>query len=418
MNILPVVLSMSLSGAALILLIIIIRLTAFKRLSKRTLTVLWLIAAVKLLVPFNHCTDALAKAYPDGTSETVVVEERAVFSNPINIALEREFVGTAVYVWLFGAVFAAFLAVFMHIINRRRFACALPCGYDISLLKNAYGIRRRVRLRISDRTDAPFTYGVFAPVIILPKSIAEAHIENVLRHELAHIKRCDVLFRGLLTVCAAVHWFNPLVWIMLALAVRDTELACDETAVQRGKAVPVEYALTLIGMEERRGPAASLGFSGGSLEQRIRELMRREKNCRTGAVGTAAVLLSAAAAVFINSAVVSFDGTYPVYTADDSAMGAAEEVYYGIEVQQAAEADAAEEYVLYTVTDNAEEVKEDVYYSIIVQRADNGIVEISEASDAGEITEKAYYTVAAEASESRASAYEFGDKEVTLTIGI
>lgn len=414
MNILPVVLSMSLSGAALILLIVIIRRTAFKRLSKRTLTVLWLIAAVKLLVPFNHCTDALAKAYPDGTSETVAVEERAVFSNPINIALEREFVGTAVYVWLFGAVFAASLAVFLHIINRRRFACALPCGYDISELKKAYGIRRRVRLRVSDRADAPFTYGIFAPVVVLPKNISEAHIENVLRHELAHIKRCDVLFRSLLTVCAAVHWFNPLVWIMLALAVRDTELACDETAVRRGKAVPLEYALTLIGMEERRGPAVSLGFSGGSLEQRIREIMRRDKTVRKGFGGAAAILLSAAAAAFVNAAVVSFDGTdeaaasetYSVYEADDSVMEVAEDVYYGIAVQQAAEADAAgveEEYVLYTVTDNAEEVTEDAYYGIIVQRADNGTVEISEA---------------AEAAENRASAYEFGDTEVTLTLGI
>lgn len=383
MNILPVVLSMSLSGAALILLIIIIRRTAFKRLSKRTLTVLWLIAAVKLLVPFNHCTDALAKAYPDGTSETVAVEERAVFSNPINIALEVGFFDGALYVWLFGAVFAASLAVFMHIINRRRFACALPCGYDISKLKKAYGIKRRVRLRISDRTDAPFTYGVFAPVVVFPKNISEAHVENVLRHELAHIKRCDVLFRGLLTVCAAVHWFNPLVWAMLFLAVRDTELACDETAMQRGKAVPVEYALTLIGMEERRGPAVSLGFSGGSLEQRIREIMRRDNAVRKSFVSAAAVLLSITAAVLVNAAVVSFDvtgvavasETSSVYIADESVSEDAEDVYYSIEVQRAVESDVTEEYTIHTIADYAEEVTEDAYYGYEAEEAYAGTAE-------------------------------------------
>ncbi len=369
MNILPVVLSMSLSGSALILLIIIIRGTAFKRLSKRTLTVLWLIAAVKLLVPFNHCTNALVSACPDGTSEMVSVEERAVFSNPINIALESGFFDGALYIWLFGAVFAASLAVFTHIINMRRFACSLPCGYDISELKKAYGIKRRVRLRISDRTDAPFTYGVFAPVIILPKSMTEENIKNVLCHELAHIKRYDVLFRALLTVCMAVHWFNPLVWVMLRLSAGDMELACDESALLRGKAVPADYALTLIGMEERRSPVPSLGFAGGSLEQRIREIMRRDNAVRKGFASAAAVLLSITAAALVNTAVVSFDGTdeaaaieATTYTANESVSEVAEDVYYGIEVQQAVEADAAEEYVLYTVTDNDGVISEHVYY--------------------------------------------------------
>ncbi len=376
MNILPVVLSMSLSGAALILLIVIIRRTAFKRLSKRTLTVLWLIAALKLLVPFNHCTNMLVSACPDGSSDLVSVEERAVFSNPINIALESSFLDSALYVWLFGAVFAASLAVFMHIINRRRFACALPCGYDAAEIKKAYGIRRRVCLRISDMTDAPFTYGVFTPVVVLPKNISEAHIKNVLRHELAHIKRCDVLFRTLLTVCAAVHWFNPLVWIMLFLAVRDTELACDETAMQRGKAVPAEYALTLIGMEERRGPVPSLGFAGGSLEQRIREIMRRDKTVRTSFAGAAAVLLSAAAAVFINAAVVSLNGTAVTVTVSDVAAEEVSDAYY---------------------SDTSEEVSEAVYYSYSI------------ANDEWDISSIA---ISQENTEAEASA----TKEIVLTV--
>ncbi len=369
MNILPVILSMSVSGAAVILLIILIRQTAFKWLNKRTLAALWLIAALKLLIPFNQCTNALVNANLDGSSYPVSVEERAVFSNPINITLERGFVDIAVYVWLFGAVFTASLAVFTHVINRRRYACSLPCGYDISELKKAYGIKRRVRLRISDRTDAPFTYGVFAPVIILPKSMTEENIKNVLCHELAHIKRYDVLFRALLTVCMAVHWFNPLVWVMLRLSAGDMELACDESALLRGKAVPADYALTLIGMEERRSPVPSLGFAGGSLEQRIKEIMRRDNTVGSGAAGAFAAALSIAAAIFVNAAVVSFDMTNnaavteATYIIDESVSEVAEDVYYGIEVQQAAEADAAEEYaVYYTVTDNDGVISEHAYY--------------------------------------------------------
>ncbi len=384
MNVLPVILSMSLSGAAVILFIILIRRTAFKRLNKRTLTVLWLIAAVKLLIPFNLYTVTLVNANPDGTSYPVLVEERAVFANPISITPEQSFIDTAVYVWLFGAVFTASLAVFTHIINRRRFACSLPCGYDISGLKKVYGIKRRVQVRISDRTDAPFTYGVFMPVIVLPKGMTEEHIKNVLCHEFAHIKRCDVLFRALLTVCISVHWFNPFVWAMLRLAAGDMELACDESALLRGKAVPADYALTLIGMEERRSPAVSLGFAGGSLEQRIKEIMRRDRSAGSGAAGIFAAALSIAAAVLVNAAVVMPDGPADMAVIEEGEVhtynaGYAEEVtedaYYGSYEAEAAAMGTAEETY-------AEEVVEDVYYSYYI-----------EAADAEEVTEKVNYTV-------------------------
>jgi len=388
-DILPAVLSMSLSGAAVILLIIFIRQTAFKRLNKRALSALWLIAAVKLLVPFNHCTNALAAAHPDGSSDIVSVEERAVFSNPINIALEQGFVDKAVYVWLFGAVLTASAAFFLHIINRRRFACALPCGYDIEPLKKAYRIRRRVRLRVSDRTDAPFTYGVFAPVIVLPKNMTEEQVKNVLCHELAHIKRLDVLFKALLTVCAAVHWFDPLVWIMLRLAAGDMELACDESALWHGKADPKRYALTLIGMEEQRCPMPSLGFAGGSLEQRIREVMRRdgaERTSRKAVSGILAAALSIAAAVLVNAAVVTLNGSADAVVIEESA----------VQTYTAAEEDAFNEYYGYTVTVTSDEVTETDEAIYAIEAVEYADAAVDDAYPGTAMYTEAAYTVAAD----------------------
>ena len=122
-------------------------------------------------------------------------------------------------------------------------------------------MRRRLRLRLCAAIDAPLTYGLLRPVILLPAgfdlSDREA-LDCVLRHELAHVRRFDALFKAALAVTACLHWFNPLVWVMLALANRDLELACDEQALraaarERRRA----YARALLRLEEMRASPAA-----------------------------------------------------------------------------------------------------------------------------------------------------------------
>ncbi|RAZ18687.1 peptidase M56, partial [Klebsiella oxytoca] len=70
----------------------------------------------------------------------------------------------------------------------------------------------------------PLTYGIIHPVILLPKSTDWTDTERlnyVLEHELAHIRHFDAAAKLALTAAVCVHWFNPLVWLMLSLANRD-----------------------------------------------------------------------------------------------------------------------------------------------------------------------------------------------------
>lgn len=142
----------------------------------------------------------------------------AVINVAVPVSESNLFVSLCGYIWLFGAVFAGAVFAIYHIKSRRIFSCAVPADYNIEPLKNEFGIIRSVRLLVSDRTDSPLTYGILSPVIILPKSMdmRGGDERNVLCHELAHIKRFDALFKALLAVCAAVYWFNPVVWIMFA----------------------------------------------------------------------------------------------------------------------------------------------------------------------------------------------------------
>jgi beta-lactamase regulating signal transducer with metallopeptidase domain len=87
-----------------------------------------------------------------------------------------------------------------------------------------------VQIRQSDRIKAPLTYGVFRPVVLLPKTTDwtdETGLRYILTHEFAHIRRFDTLNKLALTAAVCVHWFNPLVWA--AYVLQTATLSCPVT---------------------------------------------------------------------------------------------------------------------------------------------------------------------------------------------
>ena len=180
---------------------------------------------------------------------------------------------------------AALLLILLAVLyarGLRRFRASAPCEdeYPRQWLAR-HPLRRPLRLRLCAAIDAPLTYGLLRPVILLPAcfdlSDREA-LDCVLRHELAHVRRFDALFKAALAVTACLHWFNPLVWVMLALANRDLELACDEQALraaarERRRA----YARALLRLEEMRARPLPLGsaFGKSGVEERIAAIVKR-----------------------------------------------------------------------------------------------------------------------------------------------
>ena len=89
-----------------------------------------------------------------------------------------------------------------------------------------------VTLTENPRVKTPLVLGVIRPTIILPAGLArqlsEAELRGVLLHELAHVKRHDILVSWLINLILALHWFNPLVWLAASRWRVERELACDE----------------------------------------------------------------------------------------------------------------------------------------------------------------------------------------------
>jgi BlaR1 peptidase M56 len=112
------------------------------------------------------------------------------------------------------------------------------------------GIRQPPRLLRMQDTGSPFLIGALRPAIVLPTTLlaecSAAALELMLAHELAHLKRRDLLWGWLPAAVHALFWFHPLVWLAGAEWCLAQEMACDELAVRVTNAPPGDYGALLL----------------------------------------------------------------------------------------------------------------------------------------------------------------------------
>lgn len=281
---------MTVSGAVLIAAIVCLRSLFLEKLDKGVFPALWLVAAVRLLVPVSLPVPVPAQALELLPAAAVAPAQGTASAGggfPWLTAL-----------WLAGALTAAAVMLLRHVRSLRQYAQALPVRNEqIDALVAGFDLRRTVSVRVCQTVSTPLTYGFLRPVILLPKGwerYGRQELELVLTHELCHIRRLDVPVKYILTAAACVHWFDPFVWVMYALAERDIELACDEAVLRRTTDGRAAYAMALIGLEERRGPDMLLsGFGLRAVRERVTEIMQyRRRGLCSFLAGAAIVVCS------------------------------------------------------------------------------------------------------------------------------
>ncbi|MBC6905612.1 M56 family peptidase [Saccharophagus sp. K07] len=97
-----------------------------------------------------------------------------------------------------------------------------------------FSVRRSIDLRYSDHVRTPLTYGVFRPVILMPReSLLWRHdrVRRFLLHEMAHIARHDWLAKFIGYCVAACFWIIPSVWVLQRKLEWLAELACDDKVI-------------------------------------------------------------------------------------------------------------------------------------------------------------------------------------------
>ena len=122
--------------------------------------------------------------------------------------------------------------------------------------------------------------GVVRPIVLVPASalteLSPDHLEALLLHELAHVKRHDYLVNLLQTAAETLMFYHPAAWWISAQIRREREHCCDDLAA-RYCGSPALYARALAAMEEVRGalvPHFALAAIGnGKLLRRIERLV-------------------------------------------------------------------------------------------------------------------------------------------------
>mgnify|MGYP000897548755 CR=1 FL=1 len=134
---------------------------------------------------------------------------------------------------------------------------------------------------------SPCLFGVFRPAIYITLNVTgdKTKLRHVLAHELTHYHHGDHIWSALRSICLAIHWYNPLVWLAAILSRRDAELACDESAIKSiGEANRMEYGRTLIRLtcEKRRAMdllycATTMTDGKNGIKERITLIAKKPK---------------------------------------------------------------------------------------------------------------------------------------------
>lgn len=294
-----------LSASLLILVIAGLRAALLHRLPKRLLPPLWGLCLLRLVLPV-----------PDGIALPAVS-----VSLPVQAAVAQSAAQSAPLPLFCGGVGALLLCYFLlqHLGCLREYREALPCENEsVEAFLAAHPLRRKVRVRVLDRLSSPLTYGVFRPVILLPKQVCtEEALSFTLEHEFCHIRRFHTLYRLLLLTALCLLWWNPCVWLLYRLGCRDLELSCDEQVLLRcGLSSRASYARELIRLEERKTGFSPLEthFCKNKTEERIRAIMTLKRFTFGGLA--AALLISAGAITAFATDFSLSETTAPAGTAE------------------------------------------------------------------------------------------------------
>ena len=255
---------------------------------------LWRLVMLKFLVSLLLSVPIELTLLPAADPVAWTATEQVMF-NPLPLdgasAVPQESVR---FVSPFSLIFVAWVGVVLWQLGRICAACRQACwlrsgcraSEDRDLLEplgrfsKLVGLATPPRLLQSDGSGSPLLVGILRPAIVLPtttlKQLDTAERELVIGHEIAHVKRRDLLSGLLAAVIRALFFFHPLVWLSERQLRLTQEIAADELAIALQKQHPASYASLLVSIVSKLEcgplvPTMSVGAAGSqsSLQQRL-----------------------------------------------------------------------------------------------------------------------------------------------------
>lgn len=364
------VLSMSLSGALLILILLLGGRLLKGRLGRQWQYYIWLIVLMRLLLPWGPDASLMGRACQaadrtvvqmtrnagptdrsftgkglyfstekgddsgidsgevllDDSRQSTIKADYADFVLKRGSSLAEGMTLAMDYLWVmwFTVAFAmlirkitAYQSYIKYVAAGAERVCEVSLLDRLAVIAEQAGISRSVELCVNPLIASPMLVGYFHPCIVLPDvEIAEKDFHYIVMHELTHYKRRDILYKWLVQVTVCLHWFNPLVHVMSREMERACEFSCDEAVVAKmGYDHAKEYGKTLLDamavVRTDRGPspAVTLNTDKRLLKERLDAIMSCEKRSKKKIVIMAGLTVSIMLGTF-------FLGVYPTAAAE------------------------------------------------------------------------------------------------------
>lgn len=239
--------SVSLSVSLMIALLLLIKPLTCKRYGAKWRCCAWLILAIRLVIPFKAAVPTAplrisvsdkilySVSVPSENTAAAPVSSSAPSADtepeqtPVTASAPQKQKDTSTYfltllslarlIWAVGAAaFFIYHTAAYALFRKRIKPCLTPDGSGIY---------------ICSAIASPLLIGFIHPIILLPDIDYTAEERDmIIAHEQMHKKRCDLWFKLLLLAASSLHWFNPLVYIMVKNAESDIEYACDDSILK------------------------------------------------------------------------------------------------------------------------------------------------------------------------------------------
>ena len=232
-------------------------------------------------------------------------------------------------IWLMVALLLAMMSAISYVLAKKDIMSTAVYSDDLATytdrLKRQMGINRQVRTAVCNYTGSPMLIGLLDPVIVLPDvEYTPTQLEMIIRHELTHLRRNDILYKLLLHIVACVYWFNPLTACMARLAGKDIEISCDEDIVKTGdKQFRAEYAQTIIRVISMQNNKLILATNFSQNAKTVKE--------RCSAIMLLNNLKKGRSIMFISFAVIAICATMTGCTVDRNNYTISNTVYYNVD---------------------------------------------------------------------------------------
>jgi bla regulator protein BlaR1 len=181
----------------------------------------------------------------------------------VNNEIETVVISWKVYalcVWVFGA-FILGLWLVLRLRNLRREHLKSSNQIPVKFLEilgsvgKKYNLKTLPQIILTNKVSCPAVFGIFKPVLLMPaknfENISEQQAEHIFLHELAHIKRGDLIVHAIYMMLQIAYWFNPLLWIIRRHLQNLRELCCDATVARILREQTADYRQTLLETAKR-----------------------------------------------------------------------------------------------------------------------------------------------------------------------